>query len=229
MSTGPYEGPARVAVVGDRRSPRLSGEPPSAEELLALMREDSSRGAPLFYDRFQRDVNRLVWRLLGADPEHDDIVQQVFLIAFRRISQVREADKLSGWVRSIAVSTVFDEIRRRRVRRIFLRDAVPSEVHPSLVHDVEVRDFLLRAKRVMDMMPAAERMVFLLHVLEGKTLLEISGLCGHSLATAKRRLGRATGRFEKLVAREPELGRMLARARLPESESEPTLDAEGES
>jgi RNA polymerase sigma-70 factor (ECF subfamily) len=61
----------------------------------------------------------------------------------------------------------------------------------------------------MDRMPAAERMVFLLHVLEGKTLGEISELCGYSLATAKRRLTRATGRFEKLMAREPELARLL--------------------
>jgi RNA polymerase sigma-70 factor (ECF subfamily) len=229
MSAGASPEPARVAVAGDRPSPRLSGDPPSARELLELMREDSSRGAPLFYDRFQGEVNRLVWRLLGADPEHDDIVQQVFLIALRRVSQVREADRLSGWVRSIAVSTVYDEIRKRRVRRIFLRDAVPSEVHPSLVHDVEVRDFLLRAKRVMDMMPAGERMVFLLHVLEGKSLLEISELCGHSLATAKRRLGRANRRFEKLVTREPELGRMLSRAQLPEGDAESRSDSEGPS
>jgi RNA polymerase sigma-70 factor (ECF subfamily) len=178
-------------------------------ELLDLMREEPARGAPLFYDRFEREVNRLVWRLLGADPEHDDVVQQVFLTALRRISQVREADKLLPWVRSITVNVIYDEIRKRRVRRIFLRDSVRDEVHRSLVHDVEVRDFLLRAKGVMDRMPAAERMVFLLHVLEGKTLGEISELCGYSLATAKRRLTRATGRFEKLMAREPELARLL--------------------
>ena len=90
-------------------------------------------------------------------------------------------------------------------------------MHRSLVHDVEVRDFLLRAKRVLDRMPAAERMVFLLHVLEGKTLPEISELCGYSVATAKRRLNRANGRFEKLVGREPELARLLGSMRSHEA------------
>jgi RNA polymerase sigma factor (sigma-70 family) len=168
-------------------------------------------------------------RVQRARLRMPDDVERVFLIALRRIEQVRDADKLPAWVRSIAVSTVYDEIRKRRVRRIFLRDAVPNEVHPSLVHDVEVRDFLLRAKRIMDMMPPAERMVFLLHVLEGKALLEISELCGHSLATAKRRLARAHRRLEKLVAREPELGRLLARVRTDESDAGDADDAGGPS
>jgi RNA polymerase sigma-70 factor (ECF subfamily) len=133
-------------------------------------------------------------------------------VALRRISQVRAPEALLAWMRTVTVSVVYDEIRRRRVRRLFLRDTVQQEFHPSLVHDVEVRDFLLRAKRVLDRMPDAERMVFLLHVLEGKSLREISELCGHSTATAKRRLARAHLRFEKLVARDPDLGRLLASA-----------------
>jgi RNA polymerase sigma-70 factor (ECF subfamily) len=212
MSTGPSEGTRPVAVVGTQGAPRLSGSPPPLADLLTLLQTDPTRGAPLFYDRFQGEVNRLVWRLLGADSDHDDLVQQVFLSALRRISQVRAPEALVAWVRTITINIVYDEIRRRRVRRLFLRDAPQQEVHPSLVHDVEVRDFLMHAKRLLAMMPAAERMVFLLHVLEGKPLLEISELCGHSLATAKRRLKRANRRFEKLVARDPELARLLDKA-----------------
>jgi RNA polymerase sigma-70 factor (ECF subfamily) len=184
---------------------------PTAAEILALMREDPARGAPLFYDRFQGEVNRLVWRLLGADPDHDDVVQQVFVTALRRVAMVRDPEKLLPWVRTVAVNAVYDEVRKRRVRRIFLRDAAREEVHPSLVHDVEVRDFLLKAKRVLDMMPAAERMVFLLHILEGRGLHEIAELCSCSVATAKRRLARAHRRFDKLAARNPDLLRLLQR------------------
>jgi RNA polymerase sigma-70 factor, ECF subfamily len=217
MRVSAGDGSGRIATMAERPQPRLSAAPPSTGELLELMRTEPARGAPLFYDRFQGEVNRLVWRLLGADPDHDDVVQQVFLIALRRVSQVREADKLLSWVRSITVNSVYDEIRKRRLRRLFLRDTLQGEVHRSLVHDVEVRDFLLRAKRVLDRMPAAERMVFLLHALEGKTLPEISELCGYSVATAKRRLNRANGRFEKLVGREPELARLLGGMRSEEA------------
>jgi RNA polymerase sigma-70 factor, ECF subfamily len=222
-----FEGP-RGAAVTERRTPHLSVSPPGIDRLLELMREDPSRGAPLFYDRFQGEVNRLVWRLLGADPEHDDVVQQIFLIALRRIADVRDPTKLLAWVRSIAVNAVYDEIRKRRVRRLFLRDAAQFEVHPSLVHDVEVRDFLRRARRVLDMMPAAERIVFLLHVLDGKALQEIAELSGFSLATAKRRLARAYRRFERIVARDPELARLLAGERSNQGGAGRTDESGGE-
>jgi RNA polymerase sigma-70 factor, ECF subfamily len=209
MSEKPFEQRGSVAGITRRGLSRIPSSPPSAEELLDLIKNDPARGAPLFYDRFQQEVNRLVWRLLGADADHDDVVQQVFVVAFRRVSQVRAPEALLTWVRTITLNLVYDEIRRRRVRRLFLRDAVSNDVHPSLVHEVEVRDFLLRAKRVLDRMSAGERVVFLLHVLEGKTLHEISELCSHSVATTKRRLARAQARFGKLVARDPDLARLL--------------------
>jgi DNA-directed RNA polymerase specialized sigma24 family protein len=67
------------------------------------------------------------------------------------------------------------------------------------------------------MMPAAERMVFLLHILEGRGLPEIAELCSCSVATAKRRLSRAHQRFDKLVARVPELLHLLERERPSEA------------
>jgi RNA polymerase sigma-70 factor (ECF subfamily) len=227
LMSGASDGPRRAAVT-ERRPPHLPASPPRVEDLLELMQADPSRGAPLFYDRFQPEVNRLVWRLLGADPDHDDVVQQIFLIALRRVSDVRDPTKLLAWLRSIAVNAVYDEIRKRRVRRLFLRDAVRQEVHPSLVHDVEVRDFLLRAKRVLDMMPAAERIVFLLHVLDGKPLLEIAELCGYSIATAKRRLARANRRFERIISRNPELARLLAGERTAQGAGGRSDDTGGE-
>jgi RNA polymerase sigma-70 factor (ECF subfamily) len=212
MSVGSPPRRPSIVAAGDGTQGAPGGPLPE-RDLLELVRDDPARGAPLFYDRFQRDVNRLVWRLLGADPEHDDLVQQVFLIALRRVSQVRDPDKLTAWVRSVCVSVVHDEIRKRRVRRLFLRDAIPNEVYPNLVHDLEVRDFLLRAKKILDDMPTNERMVFVLHVLEGKDLVDIAELCGHSFATAKRRLARAHRRLEKLVAGDPDLQRLLERMR----------------
>jgi RNA polymerase sigma-70 factor (ECF subfamily) len=214
MSEHPLEGPPPITVAGG--GPR-SAAPLSAADLLALMRDDPSRGAPLFYDRYQREVNRLVWRLLGADPEHDDVVQQVFLTALRRVSAVRDPDRLLSWVRTVTVNAVYDEVRKRRIRRLFLRDAAQDDVHPSLVRDVEVRDFVLHAKRVLDMMPAAERMVFLLHIVEGRGLVEIAELCRCSHATAKRRLARAHRRLDKLATRHPELLRLLGGERSTES------------
>jgi RNA polymerase sigma-70 factor, ECF subfamily len=182
-------------------------------ELLAHLRREPNTAAPLVYARFKADVNRLVWRLLGADPDHHDLVQLVFIKVFRNCQRLREPEKFGAWVQSIAVNSVYEELRKREVRRLFLRDGQASEIYPNLVHDVEVRDQLRRSKAILEKLPAKERIVFLLHFLEGRSLVEIAETCGYSLATAKRRLAAANRRFESLVGRDPEFMRMLRSGR----------------
>jgi RNA polymerase sigma-70 factor, ECF subfamily len=205
----------------------LRGEPPPDQQarpswpsgageladasIAELLRSGSREAAAAVYDRFATLVNRWVWRLMGADPEHDDIVQQVFVQVLRAGPKLRESDKLGGWVHAITVNTVHGELRRRRVRRFFWRDSPPAALHGDFVREVEMRDLLVRAKGVIDKLPPAERIAFMLHYVERHSAAEIAELCGYSLSTAKRRLAGATRRFEAIVAASPELSRVLPR------------------
>jgi DNA-directed RNA polymerase specialized sigma24 family protein len=49
----------------------------------------------------------------------------------------------------------------------------------------------------------------MLHYVERHSAVEIAELCGYSLSTAKRRLARASRRFEAIVAASPDLSRIL--------------------
>ena len=178
-------------------------------ELALRLRSDPTRATADLYVRFSAEVNRLVWRLLGADPDHNDIVQQVFYKLIQHGRKLREPARLGAWVRTITVNTVYEELRRRDVRRLFQRDSGATEFHPDLVRDVEVRDLLLRAKGVIEQLPAKERLVFMLHFVEGRPLAEVAEMCGFSLATAKRRLGAANRRFEVLISRNTDLLSLL--------------------
>ena len=191
-------------------SPREAGGRPSDDAALAgLLRSGSREAAALVYDRFSGQVNRWVWRLLGADHEHSDIVQQVFIRIFRAGPRLRETDKLAAWVHAITVNTVHGELRRRQVRRFFLRDNPAVELHGDFVHEVEMRDLLVHAKGVIEKLPPAERIAFMLHYVERHSAVEIAELCGYSLSTAKRRIARASRRFEAIVSASPDLSRVL--------------------
>jgi RNA polymerase sigma-70 factor, ECF subfamily len=181
------------------------------EAVADLLRSGSREAATAVYDRFSALVNRWVWRLLGADAEHDDIVQQVFVRILRAGPNLRDSDKLAGWVHAITVNTVHGELRRRQVRRFFWRDSPPATLHGDFVREVEMRDLLVRAKSVIDKVPPGERIAFMLHYVDRHSASEIAELCGYSLSTAKRRLVGATRRFEAIVAASPELSRVLPR------------------
>ena len=201
MNTRPAKAldPSEGGSEGSEQSPNA--------KLLALLDSDLERGAQLLFHAFSGDVNRLVWRLLGADPDHSDVVQQVFCKAISRWQTLRDPERLGSWLQTIVVNTVFEELRRREFKRLLLQTWQPSRVHGDLVQEVEARDFLLAAMTVLRKLPVRERIVFTLRFVEGKTVSEIAELCSTSTGTVKRRLRSASERFDRLTERYPELAR----------------------
>jgi RNA polymerase sigma-70 factor (ECF subfamily) len=177
------------------------------QELLETLERDPETGARLLVRTFSKDVNRLVWRLLGADPEHSDIVQQVFFKVLSRSHALRDPEKLGAWIQSITVNTIYQELRGRELQRWLKLSWRPPRVHGDLVQEMEARDFLLAALGIVNRLPAKERIVFCLRFVEDKTVTEIAELCGFSEGTAKRRLRAAHARFQRFVAQHPDLER----------------------
>lgn len=173
--------------------------------LVALLRADSRRGTAQLHARFARQVRGWVMRLLGNDDDCGDVVQQVFCKLLVHVGELRDPERLSAWVRSITVYTVCEEIRKRQGQRQLARAYTPREPHPDPMHDVQARDLLMLASVALGGLSEKDRRVFLLHIVEGRSLGEVAELCGYSLATAKRRKRSAKRRFRVLTGNAPEL------------------------
>ena len=170
-------------------------------DLVERMRTDPVGTAPIVCARFAPVVSRVVWRLLGTDPEQNDVVQQVVCEILQEIASLREPEKLDSWVHAVAANTVYKLLRGRRARRRFIRNCLTA-THTDLVRAVETRDLLVRITAALESMPADERIAFVLHYVEEHTLPEIAKMSGYSLATAKRKVRRANQYLQFLVARE---------------------------
>lgn len=162
------------------------------------------------YDRFAPDINRIVFRLLGPDPDHDDLVHDTFVEVLRKVHQVRDADKFSSWVLSVAVNVVYRELRRRKRRRWF--GALPRRDSDEIAAgpDHEARELLRAVYGALDRLPLAERQIFALRHLDARPMAEVAALCACSLSSAKRLLRKAEQRFEAIASRlQPELLELL--------------------
>jgi RNA polymerase sigma-70 factor (ECF subfamily) len=134
-------------------------------------------------------VAGLAGRILGRNDEVPDVVQEVFLIAHRRLKDVRQAGALRAWLGRITVREASRRLRWRRLR-LFWRPA--HEV--DLVADPEAADLrplvaLLYA--ALDRLPAHARAAWILRHLLDEPLERVADLCGCSLATVKRRIAAA--------------------------------------
>lgn len=153
-----------------------------------------------FFDRFERDVNALVWALLGADADHDDLVSDAFEAMVKKVGQVRTVEATRAWVRQVTVNTVRMELRRRRWRRLFTRDEEGALQHPDLrIPDEAQRERTRCLYRALNRLSVDERSVLALRHLEGLELTEVAEALGQSLSTLKRHLARAEARLAVLL------------------------------
>jgi RNA polymerase sigma-70 factor (ECF subfamily) len=174
---------------------RLVREPGQEDEPAAL------QGPPTLEFAFRTHGHYVVavaTRLLGRDEEVDDLVQDVFLTAMRDLPQLRDPASLRSWLAAITARKAHERLRRRRIRSFLSLDSVPNYL--EIADDAatpEQRALLARVYEVLDRVPTGDRIAWTLRYIEGQQLEEVAGICGCSLATAKRRISAAQERIER--------------------------------
>jgi RNA polymerase sigma-70 factor, ECF subfamily len=141
------------------------------------------------FRRYAPYVATIGIRLLGRDDELDDLVQEVFIEAYRGFHQLRSPDAVKAWLARITVRRATRRLRRRRVRSFFSLEALPSDA--KLVDDgatPEEKAQIASTYRMVERIPVRQRVVWVLKHVEGETLDSIATLCHISKATVQRRL-----------------------------------------
>ena len=193
----------------------LPGGPRASDPaaLLAGIRARDPVALAQLHDRFAGSVLRILRRILGPDHELEDLHHDVFVRALRSIGDLREPEALPGWLHAIAAHTAHGAIERRTRRRrwgLFSVEAVqgqPEPLHPGA--DLDAREALRVAYRMLDQLPTDERVAFTLRYFDGMELTEVAQVSRVSLATIKRRLGRAEQQFRVLAGQSPVLAEYL--------------------
>lgn len=178
------------AVEEAESSPLQSGIPPAATlDLDGLFR------------RYAPYVAAIAHRLLGREEDVDDTIQEVFVAAVRGIHAVRDPAAIRGWLARVTVRVARQRLRKRRVR-VFLGLDEPV-VYDTVVDQsasAEQRTLLARVYKILDGMPANQRIAWSLRHIEGEPLESVASLSGCSLATAKRRISAAAEKLEAAFA-----------------------------
>ena len=79
------------------------------------------------FKRYASYVATIGIRLLGRDDELDDLVQEVFIEAYRGLHQLRSPDAVKAWLARITVRRATRRLRRRRLRAFFSLDSLPAD------------------------------------------------------------------------------------------------------
>jgi RNA polymerase sigma-70 factor, ECF subfamily len=175
------------------------------EEEKALVRR-AQEGDVAAFERLYRDNERRVFGLclrLSSNPSlAEELTQDVFVRAWRKLSSFRGESAFSSWLYPIAVNTALSE-RRSRVRRtsrVFATDDLtPFEKAPEVKPAGPEAGFDLEA--AMKDLPPGARTVFVLHDVEGYRHAEIAQMMDIAVGTSKAQLHRARALLREALQR----------------------------
>jgi RNA polymerase sigma-70 factor, ECF subfamily len=186
--------------------------PESDVALVAALQAGRADARKALFDRYSNDVERILYRILGPDPDAADLLHDVFVVALGSIGQLRDPRALAGWLRGITVHKARKHILRKQRWR-FIQLFAPSDVpeREAPMPPLEVSAALRCTYEVLGQLPADERVAFALRFVDGMELTAVAEACAVSLATIKRRLTRAESTFKTLAACQPELAEWLAK------------------
>lgn len=158
-----------------------------ARELIeAVANGDAGAEAALFEAEAER-IWRILFRLTGSPDDADDLTRETFLRAFESASTFRSRGSARGWLARIALNLTRDGFKRRRRREALLaQHSDPEGVSPRLSTSVD-----RRVRAAVECLPEDQRIVVLMHDLEGYTHSEIAQAIGIAPGSSRSRLSRA--------------------------------------
>ena len=166
----------------------------------AVLAGDERAWNTLYADAFDGLYAYVRWRCAGLHDLADEIVQETWLVAVRRIRAfVPEKGSFAGWLRGIAANVIRNQLRRRVTHNH--RAPIPVAVEASADESLQQSEEAERIAHALAALPEHYEAVLRAKYLEGLSVAEIATEHGESSKAVESLLTRARAAFREVFQR----------------------------
>jgi RNA polymerase sigma-70 factor (ECF subfamily) len=158
------------------------------------------------YRRHAPRVYSLACRMAGSAADGEDLLQEIFLLAYRKLESFKGEAAIGTWLYRLAVNHCVDFVRSRHWKQARLTETLNDERAPEPPVLQPSPILRLELDHAVDQLPPGCREVFVLHDVEGFDHKEISRMLGIAEGTSKSQVFKARMKLRALLRPAP-LGR----------------------
>jgi RNA polymerase sigma-70 factor (ECF subfamily) len=192
---------AHVSAVRPRTAASRRAEPTDAH-VVARVRGGDAASYALLVRRYNRRLYRVVRAILRDDSEVEDVMQDAYLAAYRKLESFEGRARFSTWLIRIAVNQAIDRLRRTGRFVAFdptLGEALARVIDARAAGDNELGRVLEGA---IEALPTPYRLAYVLRELEGMETGEVADCLGVEEGTVETRVHRARRLLCEALGRE---------------------------
>ncbi len=158
----------------------------------------------------QREIIGFHYRFVGNLADAEDLAQETFIKAYKKIDTLKDHKKAKSWLYSIARNTVIDFFRKNKNKEITLSDALLESVAKTTTAAFQEKaisnEISKELDRCIDRLVKEDRAIVRLLYYEGFSYKEIADLLNINENTLKSRLHRARKVLLEMIRTSKPLG-----------------------
>jgi RNA polymerase sigma-70 factor (ECF subfamily) len=185
---------------------------PRAEDS-ALVERCRSGDLGAFEELYRAHAGKLfsvACRMLGNPADAEDLLQEIFLSAHRKLDSFRGESALGTWLYRLATNHCLDYLRSRAARTNQVTDALEDDAGPfepgaqTLAEQTVAK---MDLERALARLPEGCRAAFVLHDVQGLEHKEVAQALGIAEGTSKSQVHKARLRLRALLTASTRAGR----------------------
>lgn len=172
----------------------------SDEQLVGQFLSGNGKALEVLIERYLKPLYNFAYRMTGDKAVSEDITQEVFVKAWKKMSSFDAQKKFSTWIFAIAKNTAFDFLKKKKTIPFSSFESKDGENFLEYIEDknalysnefLKIIDSKKDVQEYLDALNPQEKTILILHHVQGFSLAEISEIMGHSSNTIKSKYRRA--------------------------------------
>ncbi len=166
--------------------------------IIKKAQKGNAKAQKQLYELYAKAMFNICYRMMNNIAEAEDVLQEAFCEAFRRLDSFRFESTFGAWLKRIVINRCINELKRRKVELEYSDQIYQADIKEEIYED-ESSLQVEKIKRAMGLLPDGYRVVFSLYLLEGYDHQEIAEILGISESTSKSQLARAKKKIVEII------------------------------
>jgi RNA polymerase sigma-70 factor (ECF subfamily) len=146
-------------------------------------------------------IYALASRMAGSADEGEDLLQEIFLQAFRKLGSFNGDSAVGTWLYRLALNHCLDFVRSKQAKMGKVTDTLDADTSIQPLARRETPIARIDLERAIEHLPAGCREAFVLHDVEGFDHKEVGQMLGIAEGTSKSQVFKARMKLRAILQR----------------------------
>jgi RNA polymerase sigma-70 factor, ECF subfamily len=170
-------------------------------DIVARSRAGDSDAFEALYRRHSARIYTLACRMAGSMEDGEDLLQEIFLQAYRKLESFKGDASLGTWLYRLALNHCLDYVRSRRAKMNKLTETLDADTSFEPLATRETPIARIDLDRAIERLPDGCREAFVLHDVEGFDHKEVGKLLEIAEGTSKSQVFKARAKLRALLGK----------------------------